>query len=128
MSPLLNHPVHITDKAIHSSFIPLCFYGEQQAGKVTGQFQDPVCDIFREKVVGGQVCYETDLNRYRKRNQNWEDLLQKGFIIIVDTNEEYDVRNLFERRGYKDKRVELRQQAADRRLSVRLKTISIVHD
>ena len=75
--------------------------------------------------MGGQVCYETDLNRYRKRNQNWEDLLQKGFIFIVDTNEEYDVRNLFERRGYKDKRVELRQQAADRRLSVRLKTISI---
>ena len=77
--------------------------------------------------MGGQVCYETDLNRYRERNQNWEDLLQKGFIIIVDTNEEYDVRNLFERRDYKDKRVELRQQAADRRLSVRLKTISIYY-
>ena len=46
---------------------------------------------------------------------------------IVDTNDEYDVRNLFERRDYKDKRVELRQQAADRRLSVRLKTISIYY-
>ena len=120
MSPLLNHPLHITDKAIHSSFIPLCFFGERPAGKVTGQFQDPVCDIFSEKIVGGQVCYETDLNRYREGNQNWEDLLQKGFIFIVDTNEEYDVRNLFERRDYKDKRVELRQQAADRRLSVLL--------
>ena len=75
--------------------------------------------------MGEQVCYEADLNQYMERNQNWEVLLQKGFIFIVDTNEEYDVRNLFERRNYKDKRVELRQQAADRRLSVHLKTISI---
>ena len=109
--------------------IPFCsFNGNMSLVGVKTNFQEPVCNIFREKIVGEQVCYETDLNQYRERNQNWEDLLQKGFIFIVDTNEEYDVRNLFEKRDYNDKRVEHRQQAKDRRLSIRLKTISIVHD
>ena len=88
----INHPVHISDKKAPSTFIPFCSFGG--SGKELGNFQDSVCKVFREKIVNGQVCYEADVNQYKKDIVNWEEALQKGFSFIVDTNDEYDVKNL----------------------------------
>ena len=61
-----------------------------------GNFSDPACNLFIKKIVNGQVCYEADVNQYKKIT-NWKEALQKGFSFIVDTNDEYDVKNLIER-------------------------------
>ena len=60
-------------------------------------FSEPVCNIFRKKIVDGQVCYEADVNQFKSNITHWEDALQKGFGLIVDTNDEYDVKNLVRR-------------------------------
>ena len=131
MDGLLNPPPHITDKAGPSAFIPFCFFGDQQIGRVSGNFQAPVCDLFREKRVRGQVCYQADINQFKKDNENWEGALREGFSFVVDTNEEYDVRNLFEEttegniRQEKNQLTSLyKQTGAEERFSVMLGTIS----
>ena len=62
-----------------------------------GGFKDPVCKMFRKKIVDGQVCYEADVNQFKNNITHWEEALQKGFGLIVDTNDEYDVKNLVRR-------------------------------
>ena len=55
-----------------------------------------MCAAFREKIVGGQVCYEAELSRY-SREVCWKKALQKGLSLVIDINPEYDVRNLLTR-------------------------------
>ena len=94
---LINHPVHI-DKmgTVPSSLIPFCSFGGEMDlfGEKISKFQVPVCNLFREKIVRGQVCYEANLSQYKDNFTNWEEALQIGLTLIVDTNDEYDVRNL----------------------------------
>ena len=98
---LINHPVHISNTTLSpSSFIPFCSFGSdiELLGEKLSNFQFPVCNLFREKIVDGQVCYETDLNQLKKgvisKKVHWEDTLHKGLSLIIDTNEEYDVKKL----------------------------------
>ena len=63
-------------------------------------FQVPVCALFKEKVVKGQVCYEADVNQL-KNKVDWKSALQKGLSLIIDTNDEYDVRNLLVKKSTK---------------------------
>lgn len=88
-----------------SAFIPFCFFGDDFSltGKKIGNFQKSTCSLFREKVIDGEVCYEADLNQFKKNTQ-FEDSLQRGFGLIIDTNEEYDVKHLLRKYpGQEDK-------------------------
>ena len=93
---LINHPVHITGKNGLSAFIPFCFLCDNidVIGKKLEGFEIPVCHLFHEKIVGGQVCYEADVTQFKK-NVQWLEALHRGFGFIIDTNDEYDVKNLF---------------------------------
>ena len=62
-------------------------------GRKAKGFQDPVCSAFTRKIVNNQLCYEIDLNRFRDQ-VNWEESLQSGLSLVIDTNDEYDVRKL----------------------------------
>ena len=97
---LINHPVHISDRNTISAFIPFCSFGFNLplVRKKLSNFQVPVCSLFREKICSGQVCYEADLNQF-KSNLNWKKVLKKGLNLIIDTNDEYDVKNLFKRKS-----------------------------
>ena len=132
---LLNHPVHVTDQTSPSALIPFCFFGDQQIGRTSGNFQVPVCDIFREKIVTGQVCFEADINQFKNNSDYWEDALKKGFSFIIDLNEEYDVRHLLEKiSAESNDRMKInistvyKSTETDRKMNILLKTISkIVH-
>ena len=128
---LINHPVHISTQSKTSAFIPFCSFGPDLIGKTVEGFQGPVCDQFREKVVNGQVCFEADINQYKEDNENWEKVVRDGFSFIVDTNEEYDARNLIVRSisrdcGNKKKYPSSTFKRTDKEesFSIHLKTIS----
>ena len=61
----------------------------------------PVCDLFSEKIVEGQVCYEANINQLREKKNippsEWRLAVEKGLILIIDTNDEYDVKNLLQK-------------------------------
>ena len=67
---LANHPVHIKDKEgnlLPTALIPFCeFNGNISVmGLKIDQFDDPVCNSFEAKIVGDQMCYTIDPNKYK---------------------------------------------------------------
>lgn len=130
---LINHPVHISDKTNSSVFIPFCFFGGFSLGRESGGFQEPVCDLFKRKVVRGKVCYEADINQFKGKVENWEEALQKGFSFIVDTNDEFDMKNLMEKNSFISSKADgvryltvyhSQQSESEKKVNILLKTIS----
>ena len=66
--------------------------GRQNTGNL------PVCGLFTEKIVEEQLCYEADLNQF-KSLVKWRDALQDGLSMVIDTNDEYDVKNILEKQA-----------------------------
>ena len=62
-------------------------------GTDTDMFPIPVCTSFAEKSYNGQLCYETDLNKY-KGTVDWQNFLQTGLSFVVDINEEYNIQKI----------------------------------
>ena len=127
---LINHPAHISDRNTISAFIPFCSFGfnVDLIGEKLSNFQVPVCSLFRKKIFSGQVCYEADLNQF-KNKIDWKRALKKGFSFIIDTNDEYDVKNLFQRKSPRslENNLELeifQETEDDHNFVVILKTIS----
>ena len=97
-------------------------------GKKLSHFQVPVCSLFRKKIFSGQVCYEADLNQF-KNKIDWKKALKKGLSFIIDPNDEYDVKNLFQRKSPRrlENNLELdifKETEDDHKFAVMLKTIS----
>ena len=67
-------------------------------GRKVDGFQVPVCSAFTRKIVNNQLCYEVDLNRFRDQ-VDWKESLQSGLSLVIDTNDEYDVRKLLTEDG-----------------------------
>ena len=116
---------------ISSAFIPFCSFGlsEGIVGEELSNFHVPVCRLFREKIVNGQVCYEADLNQYRDR-VNWKEALSSGLSLIIDTNDEYDVKNIIEKKEPGPKEIRkffntFKDDKKDNTFTLMLKTISI---
>ena len=97
---MITHPVHVSDESTISAFIPFCSFGNAAdlVGKRFDGFDFPVCSLFRERMVEGQVCYEADINQF-KDTVNWVAELNRGFGFIVDTNKEYDVKHFYDSLG-----------------------------
>ena len=127
---MINHPVHINENMISSAFIPFCSFGLSMDifGEELPNFHVPVCRLFREKIVDGQVCYEADLNQYRDR-VNWKEALLSGLSLIIDTNDEYDVKYILEKKEPGPKKIEksfntFKDEMKDNTFTLMLKTIS----
>ena len=87
-----NHPVHILNddgQFSPSSFIPFCSFGEDYIGSKVNKFEIPVCNIFEPKIYHDQLCYETDLQKFKgNNNQMLENQLAMGLTLVLDHNEE----------------------------------------
>ena len=96
-------------------------------GRKVDGFQDPVCSAFTRKIVNNQLCYEVDLNRFREQ-VHWKESLQSGLSLVIDTNDEYDVRNLMTEDGnikiVEDKLNSYCPKNLKDKFSILLKTIS----
>ena len=98
----LSYPAHISDTNELSAFIPFCSFGTKlTSGKQLNNFQGQFCSLFTEKIVDGQVCYEADVNQFKNKLGPWDKTLQSGLRLIIDTNDEYDVKNILEKKSAK---------------------------
>ena len=57
-----------------------------------------MCGLFTEKIVEGQLCYQADLNQF-KNLVDWREALQDGLSMVIDTTEEYDMKNILEKQS-----------------------------
>ena len=100
MRKISNHPPHIVDQngesLSPSAFIPFCsFLGNWSlTGVHTNNFRVPVCNIFQEVILDGQLCYRADVNKLKEKVA-WEKERQKiitsGFMFVLDYNEDRNV-------------------------------------
>ena len=60
-------------------------------GLKINQFDFPVCNSFKAKIMNDQLCYEVDLNTYYDKN-NIENQLKLGFHFLMDYNEDRQVK------------------------------------
>ena len=117
-----NHPVHILNNVGNfspSSFIPLCYFGDDFIGAKINEFKIPVCNIFRPRNHIDQLCYETDLQEL-KDSQKIGKQLEMGLTLVLDYNEErqnYNFKSQAKKAFYKNN--------AD--VSIHLETISLVN-
>ena len=116
-----------------SAFIPFCSFGGNLSlvGTNINNFQEtPVCTAFKQKIVNDQVCYEIDVNRF-KADVDWEESLQLGLSLVLDTNNEYDVSKLLAEDGniennvVKDKLNSYDNTELHDKFTIYLKTISM---
>ena len=100
MSKIVNHPPHILDvndgTLSPSSFIPFCSFAGNW--NITGEYTDKlnvtVCNIFKETMVDGQLCYQADvesrLDEVEDKKKNVVDkkkIVTEGLVFWLDYNE-----------------------------------------
>ena len=90
MRKIINHPPHILkdDGTLSpSSFIPFCsFAGNWNVtGVATDIFSVPVCNVFREVIVDGQVCFKADMDMDKIRDK--KKITSEGFVMLLDYNQ-----------------------------------------
>ena len=98
---------HITngdDDSFKTALIPFCEFGGNMSvmGKKIDQFDVPICNSFRPKIIRDQLCYTVDPNEYKHKinlkgelslslfihyneDRQMEDVDQKKPKITVDT-------------------------------------------
>ena len=96
-----NHPVHILNtngKFSRSSFIPFCAFGDKLIGSEIDGFDMKVCNIFKPKLNYDQLCFETDLQELKDRD-NLMNQLELGLTLVLDYNEERQIMPLGSNNG-----------------------------
>ena len=70
-----------------SSFIPFCSLARNMSvvGATTDRFSLPVCNIFKEVVLEGQLCYKADVNSLRGE-VDVNEMVADGFVFMMDYN------------------------------------------
>ena len=80
------------NKMSPSAFLPFCDFGGNMTsvGVKIEQFDVPVCNSFKARILNDQLCYEVDLNEYSDKYKI-ERELKVGFHFIMDYNEDRQI-------------------------------------
>ena len=87
-----NHPVAIQDKEGNlspSALIPFCSFGTEMLGVEVPNMTFLACNIFEPTIYQGQLCYQADVEKYR-RYQAVKGKMS-GLMMIIDVNSERSV-------------------------------------
>ena len=123
-----NHPVHILDtngQVSHSSFIPFCAFGDELIGSEIDGFDMKVCNIFKPKLHYDQLCFETNLQELKNRD-NLMNQLELGLTLVIDYNEDRQINFRESNKGSILKKKFSFNINNDNSLSMHLETISIL--
>lgn len=93
-----NHPVHILDneeKLSPSSFVPFCEFGGNVSsmGSRIPDFDIPVCNSLKERVLNDQLCYEVDPNDFKNPADTSAHDIMEGLTLLIDLNEDRTISN-----------------------------------
>ena len=68
-----------------------------------GNIRVPVCNIFKKKIIEGHVCYEAGIRKELETGRRRKKTAPGTLSLVIDTNEEYDVRHLLESESHQTK-------------------------
>ena len=86
LQKLITHPIHIIDQdgeLSPTALIPFCEFGGNMSamGVKIKQFDVPVCNSFRPKIIRDQLCYTVDPNKYYKHEIDLKGELSLSLFI-----------------------------------------------
>ena len=86
LKKLITHPIHIIDQdgeLSPTAMIPFCDFGGNMSvmGVKIDQFDVPVCNSFRPKMIRDQLCYTVDPNMYYKHKIDLKGELSLSLFI-----------------------------------------------
>ena len=94
-----NHPVHIADEdglLSPTALIPFCEFGEDgnfsRMGIEIDQFDVPVCNSFRPKIIEDQLCYTVNPNEFKEKI-DLRGELSLSLFINYNEDREMDFKN-----------------------------------
>ena len=95
---MTNHPVHFVTEAKELSptaLIPFCEFGGNMSvmGVKIDQFDVPVCNSFRPKIIRDQLCYTVDPNEYKHKIDLKGELSLSLFIHYNEDRQMEDFEN-----------------------------------
>ena len=95
---MTNHPVHIVDvdgNLSPTALIPFCEFGGNMSvmGTKIDQFNVPVCNSFRPKILQEQLCYTVDPNMYKRYVDEKNVELSLGLFINYNEDRELSLEN-----------------------------------
>ena len=90
---MTNHPVHILDhhgQLSTTALIPFCELGGDSSvmGVKIDQFDSPVCNSFKDKILMDQMCYTVDPNKYINSIKRDFDL---SLTLFLNYNEDRQI-------------------------------------
>ena len=93
LQKMTNHPVHIQEKDGQMSptaLIPFCeFAGNMSVmGVKIDQFDVPVCNSFRPKIIRDQLCYTVDPSKYKDKITLEQEL---SLALFINYNEDKEI-------------------------------------
>ena len=97
LQKLTNHPVHLSAEEGNvtstTAMIPFCEMGGSMSamGVKTDQFDVPVCNSFRPRIIMDQLCYTVDPNKYKDRVYFKGEL---SLTLFIHYNEDRQFKNM----------------------------------
>ena len=81
--------IYEEDYSTKTAMIPFCEFGGNMSvmGVKIDQFDDPVCNSFRPKIVMDQLCYQVDPNEYKNKIDLQGDFTLSLFINYNEDKE-----------------------------------------
>ena len=88
-----NHPVHMMGNSTNSALIPFCeFSGDMSVmGVKSAQFDVPICNSFRPKIIRDQLCYTVDPNEFKHKIDLGGEL---SLSLFLHYNEDRQMENI----------------------------------
>ena len=85
--------IYEEDYSTKTALIPFCEFGGNMSvmGVKIDQFDDPVCNSFRPKIVMDQLCYQVNPNEYKHEIDLQGDLSLSLFIHYNEDRQLEDV-------------------------------------
>ena len=92
---MTNNPAHIIDKENHLSptaLIPFCEFGGNMSvmGVKIEQFNFPVCNSFRPRIIKDQLCYTVDPNEFKDKIDLKGEL---SLLLFIHYNEDRQIQH-----------------------------------
>ena len=85
-------------------------------GVYTDMFTVPVCNIFEETMLDGQLCYQADLDRFRNMVDK-KKIATEGFVFLLDYNENRMVDSFLLQKNEKEAMIYVQTIAENNKLS-----------
>ena len=78
------HVTNAENSLMKTALIPFCEFGGNMSvmGVKVDQFDDPVCNSFRPRIVRDQLCYQVDPNEYTDKI-DLQELKEEGEISLT---------------------------------------------